>query len=126
MSPITHTDSLIKVSDQQLDIQFKMSKAVDFSFDLKYDLNGVVQHQPKKNLIAFRSSASSLHQLKASDYIKVKQHGFKISFMISLPTMKFGYYLFTIYATDESDNDNSGKNKSKNLPPVFTYLIKYE
>jgi hypothetical protein len=125
MLPITHTDSLIRISEQQVDIQFKMSKAVDFSFDLKYDLNSVVQHQSKKNLITFKSSTiASLHQLKASEYIKVKQHGFKISFLINLPAMKFGYYVFTIYASDE--NDNSDSNKSKNLPPVFTYLIKYE
>ena len=38
MVPISHVEPVIKLDDQntQVDLQFKMSKAVDFSFDLKY------------------------------------------------------------------------------------------
>jgi len=58
-------------------------------------------------------------QLKASEHVKVKQIGYMISFTLNLPVGKLGNYLFTIYASDD-------QNKTKNLPAVFTYLLKYE
>jgi hypothetical protein len=106
MTPVSHTDSVIKYDDtQQLDIQFKMSKAVDFSFDLKYAL--------------LNQATPQYTQIKASECVKVKQYGYTISFLLSLPNQKHGNYLFTVYASDD-------QNKSKNLPAVFTYLIRYE
>lgn len=110
MVPTTYTEPLIKFTAEEVpkcDLQFNMTKAVDFSFDLKYDPNSL----PLAN--------ATFIQLKASDHVKVKQFGYTISFNVSLPQSKFGNYLFTIYASDD-------QNKSKNLPAVFTYLMKYE
>lgn len=112
MHAINHLESIIKVTDHtraQIDLQFQMSKAVDFSFDLKYD----------SQLTNTQLSASSFKQLKAVDYVKVKQFGYMISFLLNLPSQQYGSYLFTIYASDD-------QNKSKILPTVYTYLIKYE
>jgi hypothetical protein len=107
----------------QIDIQFKMSRAVDFSFDLKYgdSVGDSTQHphahsqQLKQTTTA---TAAVYHLLKSTDYIKVKQFGYTISFTLLLPTGKYGNYLFTVYASDDS-------NKTKNLPAVYTYLIEY-
>ena len=110
MVPTTYTEPVIKFhqdEDPQCDLQFNMTKAVDFSFDLKYDPNSL----PLAN--------ATFVQLKASERVKVKQFGYTISFTVSLPISKFGNYLFTIYASDD-------QNKTKNLPAVFTYLLKYE
>lgn len=112
MHAINHLEPIIKVTDQtrsQIDLQFQMSKAVDFSFDLKYD-------SIPSNTQLF---ASNFKQLKAVDYVKVKQFGYMISFLLNLPAQQYGSYLFTIYASDD-------QNKSKILPTVYTYLIKYE
>ncbi len=110
MVPTTFTEPLIKFTSEDVpkcDLQFNMTKAVDFSFDLKYDPNGLPL------------ATATFIQLKASDHVKVKQLGYTISFNVSLPQNKFGSYLFTIYASDD-------QNKTKNLPAVFTYLLKYE
>lgn len=108
MIPLSHSDPIIKLDEQgQVDLQFKMSKAVDFSFDMKYDPNGT-------NL-----TSAVFVQLKASEIVKVKQYGYTISFSINLPAHKYGNYLFTVYASDD-------QNKTKNLPAVYTYLIKYD
>lgn len=108
MIPVSHTEPIIKLDEtlSQVDLQFKMSKAVDFSFDLKYDPNGS------------HISSAVFVQLKASDIVKVKQYGYTISFSVNLPVHKFGNYLFTVYASDD-------QNKTKNLPAVYTYLIRY-
>jgi hypothetical protein len=110
MMPISHTEPIIRLGDELplVDLQFKMSKAVDFSFDLKYDPNG-----------SHSLSSAVFAQLKASEIVKVKQYGYTISFSVNLPVHKFGNYLFTVYASDD-------QNKTKNLPAVYTYLIKYE
>ena len=115
MIPISHVEPVIKLDEQnsQVDLQFKMSKAVDFSFDLKYS--------PTITSSSSISTAASSNytQLKASDNVKVKQYGYTISFSVSLPAHKFGNYLFTVYASDD-------QNKTKHLPAVFTYLIRYD
>lgn len=109
MIPHSHLEPIIRLDDvNQVDVQFKMSKAVDFSFDLKHCPLGNNSHIP-----------ASYTQLKAADNVKVKQYGYTISFTVSLPQQKYGNYLFTVYASDD-------QNKTKNLPAVFTYLIKYE
>ena len=108
MTPISFNEPIITLDEPpQCDIQFKMTKAVDFSFDLKYDAS------------AAALAAATFVQLKASEHVKVKQHGYTISFSINAPLNKFGNYLFTIYASDD-------QNKTKNLPAVYTYLLKYE
>ena len=109
MIPHSHLEPIIKLDDvSQVDVQFKMSKAVDFSFDLKYAPHGQNSQSPASYL-----------QMKAAENVKVKQYGYTISFSVSLPPQKYGSYLFTVYASDD-------QNKTKNLPAVFTYLIKYE
>ena len=108
MIPISHNEPIIKLDEvAQVDLQFKMSKAVDFSFDMKYDPNG--SHLQSAVFV----------QLKASEIVKVKQYGYTISFSINLPVQKYGNYLFTVYASDD-------QNKTKNLPAVYTYLIQYD
>ena len=92
-----------------VDVQFKMSKAVDFSFDLKYCLINGANHQ----------NVADYMQIKSSDIIKVKQYGYTISFSFSLPIGKHGNYLFTVYASDD-------QSRVKNLPAVYTYLLRYE
>jgi hypothetical protein len=115
MVPISHVEPVIKLDDQntQVDLQFKMSKAVDFSFDLKY--SPVFSSSSS----ASTQASSSYTQLKASENVKVKQYGYTISFSVSLPLQKYGNYLFTVYASDD-------QNKTKHLPAVYTYLIKYD
>ena len=115
MVPISHVEPVIKLDDQntQVDLQFKMSKAVDFSFDLKYSF------VPTSSLSAPTQALSNYVQLKASENVKVKQYGYTISFSVSLPPQKYGSYLFTVYASDD-------QNKTKHLPAVFTYLIKFD
>jgi hypothetical protein len=107
MIPTSHLEPIIKLQEdhQVIDLQFKMSKAVDFSFDLKYSSTTSL-------------SNSSYSQLRASENVKVKQYGYTISFTLSLPHQKYGQYLFTVYASDDT-------NKTKHLPAVYTYLIKY-
>ena len=107
MSPVSHMDPIVKLdSSNQVDLQFKMSKAVDFSFELKYSS---MQELSPTNFVT----------MKASEIVKVKQYGYTISFSLQLPMHKFGNYLFTVYASND-------QNKSKNLPAVYTYFIKYE
>ena len=107
MHPVSHLDPLVRLDESnQVDLQFKMSKAVDFSFDLKHSSN------------LHETSLSNFVILKASENVKVKQYGYTISFSICMPMHKYGSYLFTVYASND-------QNKAKNLPAVFTYLIKY-
>ena len=110
MSPLSHVDPVVIVDDVPLvDIQFKMSKAVDFSFDLKYCLINGLNHQ----------NIANYTQIKSSDIVKVKQCGYTISFSFSLPMAKYGNYLFTVYASDDP-------LRVKSLPAVYTYLLRYE
>ncbi|CAF0923434.1 unnamed protein product [Brachionus calyciflorus] len=110
MSPMSHTEPVVILDDvPMVDIQFKMSKAVDFSFDLKYCLINGINHQ----------NVSNYTQIKSSDIVKVKQYGYTINFSFSLPINKYGNYLFTVYASDD-------QLRVKNLPAVFTYLLRYE
>lgn len=120
MQPLSHVEPVIRLDDAttDIDLQFKMSKAVDFSFDLKYSgspcasSNGGVNN-PNVN------GTSSYVQLKSTDIVKVKQYGYTICFSLNLPMQKYGNYLFTVYASDD-------QNRTKNLPAVYTYLIKLE
>lgn len=108
MVPITYSEPIVVFEDKPTcDLQFKMTKAVDFSFDLKYDSNSLPL------------ATATFVQLKASEHVKVRQVGYTISFELNLQVGKYGNYLFTIYASDD-------QNKSKNLPAVYTYLLKYE
>lgn len=110
MSPLSHTEPVVILDDVcVVDIQFKMSKAVDFSFDLKYCLINGLNHQ----------NIANYTQIKSSDIVKVKQCGYTISFGFSLPVAKYGNYLFTVYASDD-------QLRVKNLPAVYTYLLRYE
>ena len=124
MVPISHVEPVIKLDDQntQVDLQFKMSKAVDFSFDLKYDCDFLNTSNLNINNLK-QVYKHTFIQLKAADYIKVKQHGYTICFTINLQNNnnnnKHGAYLFTVYAFDD-------QSKVKNLPAVFTYFIKYD
>jgi hypothetical protein len=121
MLPVSHHDPIIKFADDstvQVDIQFKMSKAVDFSFDLKYDCDFLTTSNVNINSIK-QVPKQSFIQLKAADYVKVKQHGYTICFTINLQNKKHGAYLFTVYAFDD-------QAKVKHLPAVFTYFIKYD
>jgi hypothetical protein len=117
MQPLSNVEPFLRLSAPvpQVDIQFKMSKAVDFSFDLRYDQVGAASVVAPTNVVA----KSAFVPLKASEYVKVKQYGYTISFLLSLPLAKFGTYLFTVFASDDP-------NKSRSLPPVYTYLIRYE
>lgn len=141
MMPLNYAaEPVIRIDDStaQLDLQFKMSKAVDFSFDLKYCLNSgeaassssssSAHSSPSSSTSSASSSTSSSKtslsnnsytQLKTPDIVNVKQYGYMIYFLLSLPPHKYGNYLFTVYASDD-------QSKSKTLPAVFTYLIKYE
>ncbi len=108
MVPVSYREPVIVFDENpSCELQFKMTKAVDFSFDLKYD--------PSATPLA----TATFVQLKASEHVKVKQIGYTINFTVNLPIGKLGNYLFTIYASDD-------QNKTKNLPAVFTYLMKYE
>ncbi len=108
MAPVSFKEPVIVFDENpSCELQFKMTKAVDFSFDLKYDPS------------AMPLATATFIQLKASEHVKVKQIGYMISFTLNLPVGKLGNYLFTIYASDD-------QNKTKNLPAVFTYLLKYE
>ena len=124
MLPVSHFDPFIRLSDESqvtsVDIQFKMSKAVDFSFDLKYDCDFLNTSNLNINNLK-QVYKHTFIQLKAADYIKVKQHGYTICFTINLQNNnnKHGAYLFTVYAFDD-------QSKVKNLPAVFTYFIKYD
>ena len=124
MLPVSHFDPFIRLSDESsatsVDIQFKMSKAVDFSFDLKYDCDFLNTSNLNINNLK-QVYKHTFIQLKAADYVKVKQHGYTICFTINLQNSnnKYGAYLFTVYAFDD-------QAKVKNLPAVFTYFIKYE
>ena len=110
MSALNGGDSVIRLDEiPQADIQFKMTKAVDFSFDLKYDTNSM----------SIERSTPTFIQMKASEYVRVKQYGYNICFSINLPNSKYGNYLFTVYASDD-------QNKVKNLPSVYIYLLRYE
>ena len=125
MMPLNNaTEPIIRIDDStsQLDLQFKMSKAVDFSFDLKYCLsNDSTGSTSSTSSAASRTSLSnsSFTQLKLPDIVNVKQYGYMIYFLLNLPQHKYGNYLFTVYASDD-------QSKAKTLPAVFTYLIKYE
>jgi hypothetical protein len=128
MIPLSYTNEpVIRIDDSssQIDLQFKMSKAVDFSFDLKFCLNNSNgEASPSNSGSSSSSSRTSLSnqsytQLKSSDIVKVKQYGYTICFSLNLPAHKYGNYLFTVYASDD-------QSKSKNLPAVYTYLVKYE
>lgn len=118
MSPLSHTDPLVRLDDvTEIDLQFKMSKAVDFSFDLKYS-NGKSSSLNGKNDLPSNNNNNYV-QLKSSDIVKVKQYGYTICFSLNLPNQKYGNYLFTVYASDD-------QNRTKNLPAVYSYLIKYD
>jgi hypothetical protein len=125
MLPVSHFDPFIRLSDEtvtSVDIQFKMSKAVDFSFDLKYDCDFLNTSYTININNLKQVYKHTFIQLKAAEYIKVKQHGYTICFTISLQNNnnnKHGAYLFTVYAFDD-------QSKVKNLPAVFTYFIKYD
>lgn len=136
MTPLNYaSEPVIRVDDlsaTQLDLQFKMSKAVDFSFDLKYSSSSSSSNQEPYGSASSSSSSStsskhsssslsapSFTQLKSTEIVNVKQYGYMIYFLLSLPAHKYGNYLFTVYASDD-------QSKTKTLPAVFTYLIKYE
>jgi hypothetical protein len=124
MTPLNYaTEPIIRIDDStpQLDLQFKMSKAVDFSFDLKYCLSNESASIGSNSSSSSKTSLSnnSYTQLKSPDIVNVKQYGYMIYFLLNLPQHKYGNYLFTVYASDD-------QSKAKSLPAVFTYLIKYE
>lgn len=122
MSPISHPDPSISLrSKNSLDLQFQICKIVDFSFDLIY-------HQTSNDMAA-RSSINLNQHLNASDHVTIKPSGgINVIFALNLP--KSGLYTFTIYAATISNHpmDSSSKtslNGQTDLPPVFTYLIRY-
>jgi hypothetical protein len=126
MMPLNYaTEPIIRIDDTtpQLDLQFKMSKAVDFSFDLKFCLSSEAGSAGGSGSSSSSSRTSlsnnSYTQLKSPDIVNVKQYGYMIYFLLNLPQHKYGNYLFTVYASDD-------QSKAKSLPAVFTYLIKYE
>jgi hypothetical protein len=120
MSPMSHPEpSLTVQSTNHVELQFQIRKMVDFTFDLIY-------HCTSADLLS-RTLTKNLNQrLNVSDYVTIKPDGgFNIIFALKLPQQ--GLYTFTIYAatTCESNESQMTSMGHTDLPPVFTYLIRY-
>ncbi|CAF0777169.1 unnamed protein product [Didymodactylos carnosus] len=143
MTAVSHIDSVIDLNNtNHIDIHFQVRRMIDFSFDLFY-------HQTLNDLLKSKSSSSSIinlnQRLNVSDYIQIKPSGYNVTFALNLP--KPGLYTFTIYAAASDVNLNNNNNNKKqqqlltktngannssnsitteiDLPPVFTYMIRY-
>lgn len=105
MTPVSHPDPTINLhSTNTVELQFQIRKMVDFTFDLiLYQNNG----------------KSSTQRLNAADFVTIKPNGgFNVVFSLHLPQP--GLYTFTIYAST-----TSGSTGNADLPPVFTYFIRF-
>ncbi|CAF0940303.1 unnamed protein product [Didymodactylos carnosus] len=143
MSAVSHVNAVIDMNSNHIDIQFQVRRMIDFSFDLLYHqtLNDLLRSKPSSSLVNLNQ------RLNVSDYVQIKPNGFNVTFGLNLP--KPGLYIFTIYAAASDVNLNNNNNNKKqqqqllattngtnnnsngaggtdlDLPPVFTYMIRY-